>query len=342
MSASRPEDALNPAHDTPQGLSRALTPDERPEGPHSPTTTLATLGRSARAFAAASLAPATRRAYVRALERLEGWLAGRTLEDGALADYLAQLFDAGQVVAAVRLRAKLAGTTSPAGPATARVLAGFRREGRGRGRGQVAGVRWDQADLAAALADRGSLAGLRDAAIVAVALDAMLRVSEIAALAVSIKRSNTMVVFINQLRMKIGVMFGSPETTTGGNAPKFYASVRIDIRRIGMIKKKEEVIGNETRIKVVKNKIAPPFRTTTLDLMYGTGFLQTGELIDHGVTHGVVDKSGAWYAYEGTRIGQGRENSREYLDSNEELRSKIEQKVREILIPGSVPKEGQA
>ena len=193
MSASRPKDTLNPAQDTPQGLSRALTPDERPEGPHrSPTTTLATLGRSARALAAASLAPATRRAYVRALERLESWLAGRTLDDGALADYLAQIFDAGrspavagQVVAAVRLRAKLAGTASPAGPATSRVLAGFRREGRARGRGQVAGVRWDQADLAAALADRGSLAGLRDAAIVAIASDAMLRVSEIAALAIA-------------------------------------------------------------------------------------------------------------------------------------------------------------
>jgi recombination protein RecA len=137
-----------------------------------------------------------------------------------------------------------------------------------------------------------------------------------------------MVIFINQIRMKIGVMFGSPETTTGGNALKFYASVRLDIRRTGTIKKGEEAIGNETKVKVVKNKVAPPFKTAEFDIMFGEGISREGEIIDMGVTHRMLEKSGAWYAYNGEKIGQGRDNAREFLRENPELAREIENKIR--------------
>jgi len=155
----------------------------------------------------------------------------------------------------------------------------------------------------------------------------------------TIKKTNTMVIFINQIRMKIGVMFGSPETTTGGNALKFYASVRLDIRRIGSIKKGEEVIGNETKVKVVKNKVSPPFKTAEFDILYGQGISREGEIIDMGVEAKVLEKSGAWYAYKGEKIGQGKDNSREFLKENPELAFEIENKVREALgirlLPGA-------
>ena len=138
-----------------------------------------------------------------------------------------------------------------------------------------------------------------------------------------------MVIFINQIRMKIGVMYGSPETTTGGNALKFYASVRLDIRRIGSIKEREEVVGNQTRVKVVKNKLAPPFKQVEFDIMYGEGMSKTGELIDLGVKAGIVEKSGAWFSYDGQRIGQGRENAKSYLKNNPEVADRIEQAIRE-------------
>jgi recombination protein RecA len=161
----------------------------------------------------------------------------------------------------------------------------------------------------------------------------------------SIKRTNCMVIFINQIRMKIGVMFGSPETTTGGNALKFYASVRLDIRRIGTIKKGEEAIGNETRVKVVKNKVASPFKMAEFDILFGEGISRLGEVIDMGVIAKVVEKSGAWYAYKGEKIGQGRDNSREFLRENPDLAIEIENKVRESLgiaaIQDAVPRSVQ-
>ncbi|HUZ32292.1 MAG TPA: recombinase RecA, partial [Xanthobacteraceae bacterium] len=144
----------------------------------------------------------------------------------------------------------------------------------------------------------------------------------------SIARSRTMVIFINQIRMKIGVMFGNPETTTGGNALKFYASVRLDIRRIGQIKEHEQVIGNQTRVKVVKNKMAPPFKVVEFDIMYGEGVSKRGELIDLGMQAGVVEKSGSWFSYDGERIGQGRENAKQYLKDHPEMAGKIEQAIR--------------
>jgi len=147
----------------------------------------------------------------------------------------------------------------------------------------------------------------------------------------SIKRTNTLVIFINQIRMKIGVMFGNPETTTGGNALKFYASVRLDIRRIGSIKKGDEVIGAETRVKVVKNKVAPPFREAIFDILYGKGISREGEILELGVNAGLVDKSGAWYSYKKDRIGQGKDNAREYLEENPELAAEIEARIREKL-----------
>jgi recombination protein RecA len=149
----------------------------------------------------------------------------------------------------------------------------------------------------------------------------------------NIKRSNTMVVFINQIRMKIGVMFGNPETTTGGNALKFYASVRLDIRRIGAIKSGEEVVGNQTRVKVVKNKVAPPFREAEFEIMYGTGISREGEIIELGVAHGLVEKSGSWYAYKGERIGQGKDNVRSYLQQHPETAREIEDAIRAKLLP---------
>ena len=167
-----------------------------------------------------------------------------------------------------------------------------------------------------------------------VGLHARLMSQALRKLTANIKRSNTLVIFINQIRMKIGVMFGSPETTTGGNALKFYASVRLDIRRIGAIKKRDEVIGNETRVKVVKNKVAPPFKQVQFDILYGEGISREGELIDLGVKYGVVEKSGAWYSYGGDRIGQGRDNVREFLKQNGDAAHAIDTELRDKLLPG--------
>ena len=149
----------------------------------------------------------------------------------------------------------------------------------------------------------------------------------------NIQRSNAMVIFINQIRMKIGVMFGSPETTTGGNALKFYSSVRLDIRRIGAIKKGDEVIGNQTRVKVVKNKVSPPFKQAEFEILYGEGISRHGEIIDLGVQHGIVDKAGSWYSYDDDRIGQGKENVREFLKQHPEMAEEIEGKIRAKLLP---------
>jgi recombination protein RecA len=162
-------------------------------------------------------------------------------------------------------------------------------------------------------------------------LQARLMSQALRKLTATIKKTNCMVIFINQIRMKIGVMFGSPETTTGGNALKFYASVRLDIRRVGSIKKGEEVIGSETRVKVVKNKVAPPFKTADFDILYGEGVSREGEVIDLGVAAKIVDKSGAWYAYKGEKIGQGKDNSREFLRENPGLAYEIENRIRESL-----------
>lgn len=164
-------------------------------------------------------------------------------------------------------------------------------------------------------------------------LQARLMSQALRKLTANIKRSNTLVIFINQIRMKIGVMFGSPETTTGGNALKFYASVRLDIRRIGAIKKGDEILGNETRVKVVKNKVAPPFRQTTFDILYGEGISYEGELIDLGVANGIVDKAGAWYSYNGDRIGQGKDNVRQFLKEHPEMIASIDAALREKLLP---------
>ncbi len=160
-------------------------------------------------------------------------------------------------------------------------------------------------------------------------LQARLMSQALRKLTASISRSNTMVIFINQIRMKIGVMYGSPETTSGGNALKFYASVRLDIRRIGAIKDREEVVGNQTRVKVVKNKVAPPFKQVEFDIMYGEGVSKVGELIDLGVKAGVVEKSGAWFSFDSQRLGQGRENSKSYLKANVEIANRIEKAIRE-------------
>ena len=159
-------------------------------------------------------------------------------------------------------------------------------------------------------------------------LQARLMSQALRKLTANINRTNTLVIFINQIRMKIGVMFGSPETTTGGNALKFYASVRLDIRRIGSIKKGDEVIGNETRVKVVKNKVAPPFREAIFDILYGEGTSREGEIIELGVLHKLVDKSGSWYAYNGEKIGQGKDNAREYLKSKPQIAEEIEARIR--------------
>jgi len=164
-------------------------------------------------------------------------------------------------------------------------------------------------------------------------LQARLMSQALRKLAGNIKRSNTMVIFINQIRMKIGVIFGSPETTTGGNALKFYASVRLDIRRIGAIKKGDEIIGNQTRVKVVKNKVSPPFRMAEFEILYGFGISREGEIIDHGVEQGIIDKAGSWYSYGKDRIGQGKENVREYLKTNPEIAADIEAQIRAKLLP---------
>ena len=169
-------------------------------------------------------------------------------------------------------------------------------------------------------------------------LQARLMSQALRKLTANIKRSNTLVIFINQIRMKIGVMFGNPETTTGGNALKFYSSVRLDIRRTGAIKKGEEILGNETRVKVVKNKVAPPFRQVEFDILYGQGISHEGELITLGVKEGIVDKSGAWYSYNGNRIGQGKDNVRQYFKDHPEMAEEIEAALREKLLQPTVAK----
>ena len=181
-------------------------------------------------------------------------------------------------------------------------------------------------DSVAALTPRAEIEG--DMGDATVGAQARLMSQAMRKLTASIGRSNCMVIFINQIRMKIGVMFGSPETTSGGNALKFYASVRLDIRRIGSIKDRDEVVGNQTRVKVVKNKVAPPFREVEFDIMYGEGISKMGELVDLGVKAGVVNKSGAWYSYGDERIGQGRENAKQYLRDNPDLAYEIEDKIR--------------
>lgn len=188
-------------------------------------------------------------------------------------------------------------------------------------------------DSVAALTPRAEIEG--DMGDSHMGLQARLMSQALRKLTSSIKKSNTLVIFINQIRMKIGVMFGNPETTTGGNALKFYASVRLDIRRTGAIKKGEEIIGNETRVKVVKNKIAPPFRQVDFEIIYGEGISLISELIELGVAHNLVDKSGAWYSYQGTRIGQGKDNVREYLKENKAVANEIEAKLRQILLSGN-------
>ena len=188
-------------------------------------------------------------------------------------------------------------------------------------------------DSVAALVPRAELEG--DMGDSHMGLQARLMSQALRKLTASISRSRTIVIFINQIRMKIGVMFGNPETTTGGNALKFYASVRLDIRRIGAIKKGEEVIGSETKVKVVKNKVAPPFKQAEFDILYGEGISREGEIIDLGVNAKIVDKSGAWYAYKGEKIGQGKDNAREFLKENPAIAAEIENAVREQLgVPG--------
>jgi recombination protein RecA len=182
-------------------------------------------------------------------------------------------------------------------------------------------------DSVAALTPRAEIEG--EMGDVQPGLQARLMSQALRKLTASISRSNTLVIFINQIRMKIGVMYGSPETTTGGNALKFYASVRLDIRRIGAIKDREEVTGNQTRVKVVKNKVAPPFKQVEFDIMYGEGISKLGELVDLGVKAGVVEKSGSWFSYDSQRLGQGRENAKSYLRANPEAAARIEQAIRE-------------
>ncbi len=191
-------------------------------------------------------------------------------------------------------------------------------------------------DSVAALTPRAEIEGeMGDSHV---GLQARLMSQALRKLTGNIKRSNTMVIFINQIRMKIGVMFGNPETTTGGNALKFYSSVRLDIRRIGAIKKGDEVIGNQTRVKVVKNKVAPPFKKAEFDILYGEGSSREGELIDLGVENGLVEKSGAWYSYEGERIGQGKDNARQFLKDNPKMAEKLDKALREKLLPKAAPK----
>ena len=184
-------------------------------------------------------------------------------------------------------------------------------------------------DSVAALVPRAELEG--EMGDTHVGLQARLMSQALRKLTSSIAKSKCMVIFINQIRMKIGVMYGSPETTSGGNALKFYASVRLDIRRIGAIKEKEEIVGNLTRVKVVKNKVAPPFKMVEFDIMYGQGISKNGELIDLGVKAGVVEKSGSWYSYDSQRIGQGRENAKRFLRENPELAEKLEQEIRKSI-----------
>ena len=191
-------------------------------------------------------------------------------------------------------------------------------------------------DSVAALTPKAEIEG--DMGDTHVGLQARLMSQALRKLAGNIKRTNTLVIFINQIRMKIGVMFGSPETTTGGNALKFYCSVRMDIRRIGAIKRGDEIVGNETRVKVIKNKMAPPFRQTEFEILYGEGVSREGELIDLGVQNGLVDKAGAWYSYNGDRIGQGKENVRKHMLENPDMADEIDTKLREMLLTKKAPK----
>ena len=191
-------------------------------------------------------------------------------------------------------------------------------------------------DSVAALTPKAELEG--DMGDTHVGLQARLMSQALRKLTANIKRSNTLVIFINQIRMKIGVMFGSPETTTGGNALKFYASVRLDIRRIGAIKKGDEVLGNDTRVKVVKNKVAPPFKQVTFDILYGEGISREGEISDLGVDQGIIQKSGAWYSYGSERIGQGKDKVRQFLKEHREMAKEIEQQIRDKLLPDRAPK----
>jgi recombination protein RecA len=186
-------------------------------------------------------------------------------------------------------------------------------------------------DSVAALTPKAEIEG--EMGELQVGLHARLMSQALRKLTGNIKRSNTIVIFINQIRMKIGVMFGSPETTTGGNALKFYASVRLDIRRIGAIKNGEEVVGNQTRVKVVKNKVAPPFREAEFEIMYGLGISREGEIIDLASTHNIIEKSGAWYSYKGERIGQGKDNVRNFLREHKDIAQDIEAQVRAKLLP---------
>ena len=185
-------------------------------------------------------------------------------------------------------------------------------------------------DSVAALTPRAEIEG--DMGDSHMGLQARLMSQALRKLAGNIKRSNTLVIFINQIRMKIGVMFGNPETTTGGNALKFYASVRLDIRRTGSIKKGDEVIGNETRVKVVKNKVAPPFRQAEFEILYNQGICHIGEIVDLGVTHGLIDKAGAWYSYQGERIGQGKDNVKQFLKDRAEICQKLDAEIRNSLL----------
>jgi recombination protein RecA len=186
-------------------------------------------------------------------------------------------------------------------------------------------------DSVAALTPRAEIEG--EMGELQVGLHARLMSQALRKLTGNIKRSNTIVIFINQIRMKIGVMFGNPETTTGGNALKFYASVRLDIRRIGAIKNGEEVVGNQTRVKVVKNKVAPPFREAEFEIMYGSGISREGEIIELGAANGIVEKAGAWYSYNGERIGQGKDNTRVFLQQHRDIAADIEEKIRAKLLP---------
>ncbi len=193
-------------------------------------------------------------------------------------------------------------------------------------------------DSVAALTPKAEIEG--EMGEMQVGLQARLMSQALRKLTGNIKRSNTIVIFINQIRMKIGVMFGNPETTTGGNALKFYSSVRLDIRRIGAIKNGEEVVGNMTRVKVVKNKVAPPFREAEFEIMYGQGISREGEIIELGSAQGIIDKSGAWYSYKGERIGQGKDNVRNYLQQHKEVARDIEEQIRAKLLPVKQPRNG--
>jgi recombination protein RecA len=195
-------------------------------------------------------------------------------------------------------------------------------------------------DSVAALTPKAEIEG--DMGDSHVGLQARLMSQALRKLTANIKRTNCLVIFINQIRMKIGVMFGNPETTTGGNALKFYSSVRLDIRRIGAIKKGDEVVGNDTRVKVVKNKVAPPFKQVQFEILYGEGISHEGEIIELGVQQGIIDKSGAWYSYNGERIGQGKENVRNFLKENTDIAETIESRIREALLPSQDSEEALA